>query len=53
MLELQIMIVGLAPDRENISVHGLDSLGAITKTIITKCLLQTDNANFQHFDAAE
>jgi hypothetical protein len=35
------------PDRENASAHGLDSLYAITKTIITKRLLQTDAAKLR------
>ncbi len=31
------------PDRENESAHDLDSLHAVSKTIITKCSLQTDD----------
>jgi len=35
------------PDRENQSAHDLDSLHAITKTIITKRSLQTDDAKLR------
>ncbi len=32
------------PVRENESAHGLDSLHAIIKTIVAKCLLKSDDA---------
>ncbi len=40
------------PDRENESAHDLDSLHALTKTIITNHSPQTDDASLQHFDTA-
>jgi hypothetical protein len=35
------------PHRENESAHDLDSLHAVMKTIVTKCLWQTDDAKLQ------
>jgi hypothetical protein len=36
------------PDKENESAHDLDSLRAITKTIVTKCSPQSGDAKLRH-----